>query len=116
MDAHNLILGRVARLCDAVATAGGDFAIENPEDLGEEPFPSIFLAPPLCDLREQWKATDVCFDQCEYGLEHRKPTRVLSSAAVSWRLRRRCSHGWGAHDPLVGKDAGGAFRTTAQSR
>ena len=90
--------------------------MENPEDPGEEPFPSVFRAPPVCALREQWAATDVCFDQCEFGLDFIKPTQVLSSSAVFQRLRRRCSHGPNAHKAMLGKDAQGAFVTTAQSR
>ena len=76
----------------------------------------MFLTDQIAQLRWLADAVDVCFDQCEYGLNYRKPTQLLASSRVFERVSARCSHGREAHPSMTGKDEDGAFQTTAQSR
>ena len=90
--------------------------MENPEDPGVDPFPSMFLTEEAERLRSRHQAFDIGFDQCMVGLAYRKPTQILTNIAPFKELFHglRCCHG--KHQPMSGVDADGNFVTKAQSR
>eukprot|EP00959_Pyramimonas_sp_CCMP1952_P460600 9480164-Pyramimonas_sp.AAC.1 len=72
---------------------------------------SSFLRPPLRAITASPVASVTDFDQCERGQVARAPARILAlrMGTLHERLlgmpgRRRCSHGRGAHEVLMGFD------------
>ena len=105
-----LLLKRTVDVCRAVASRGGLFSIENPEDPGKDPFPSIFVCPYLGALRDDFGAFDICFDQCMLGMQCQTPTQILTNlqALRNWQ-GLRCRHGGPAHRTAEGQGAGGRY-------
>ena len=109
-----------------VVIHGGYATIEHPEDPGEG-YPSIWKLPVMADFLDHCEEANASieadrglpvsasFDQCEFGA----PT--VKGATIAGRLPglmvtlqdRRCSHPRGWHQPLLGKDVDGNFRTAA---
>ena len=117
VDQDTLLFRRSVELSAVVAEAKGFFAIENPEDPGRDPFPSMFLTDEMASLRSRFGAFDVCFDQCRLGLGFVKPTQVITNLPGLESLNGvRCNHGVKAHRPMEGVDEKGDFVTKSQSR
>ena len=79
---------------------------------------SIWTLAPIKKLRQLQCVSAVSFDQCVLQAPIRKPTTLILVRLWDFRsevLRAgrggRCAHGRNAHEPLIGKDASGMFRT-----
>jgi SMC interacting uncharacterized protein involved in chromosome segregation len=55
------------------------FTMENPEPINEV---SIFKMPEVVSVAELREVKDTNFDQCRFGCEARKPTRLLHYGVV----------------------------------
>ena len=66
------------------------FTMENPEPINEV---SIFKMPEVVSVAELREVKDTNFDQCRFGCEARKPTRLLHYGVVYSELSElRCDH------------------------
>ena len=66
-------------------------------------------------VREHCSGVEVTFDQCMYGLKHKKPTMVVTNARSHHNLVRQCDHPKGTHSNLMGRNAYGKFLSKAQA-
>ena len=116
-----------ARIATVAHRVGAGFAIENPAPAGPV---SLFHLPEYLTLAALPGVRHAEFDQCRYGAQSAKPTRILYSGIdlsnmdgrtcdhprvwAEWKGRRGelCS-GYRAHRPLVGKGPGGQYLTKA---
>ena len=78
---------------DAMVTcigSGTSFALENPEPLNEV---SIFNMPKIKEVARQHEVKNVDLDQCVFGAETRKRTRLMYYQVDHKSLAgRRCNH------------------------
>eukprot|EP00959_Pyramimonas_sp_CCMP1952_P163934 3427526-Pyramimonas_sp.AAC.1 len=93
-----------------VGDRGGTWALEHPDDPGEDPYPSIFDTEILKGLESRTGARHISFDQCMMGGPSQKPTRVTGAArlAATEALRRDGAH---THELSYG-EVNGNFRAT----
>eukprot|EP00974_Lingulodinium_polyedra_P076535 7407711-Lingulodinium_polyedra.AAC.1 len=86
--------------------------MEHPADPGRDPLPSIWATAEWLALAARRGLVQATFAQCRFGAVSAKPTTLAASGPGVARLDGlRCPHG--GHPPLIGVDAGGAFRTKA---
>ncbi len=95
---------------------GAHFSIENPRDS------YVFHMPLMSCLLEAAAATDVVFDQCQYGLKFRdsndsefckKPTRVVGTMPELARMHRLCTAKSPTHQHVR---AWGSFKVDGRSQ
>ena len=79
-----------ARMASVELQRGVGFGIENPAPWPG--FPSIFLLPEFITLSQTPGVKAVDFDQCPFGAETAKPTRVLYALVNMQHLQGRCNH------------------------
>jgi len=96
--------------------SGGAAIIEHPACWEERA--AIWRLPAVRALQRSKDVQLVTFDQCMFGSPARAPTSLLCLRAplVAATMdgmggRGRCTHGWGAHESLTGKDERGVWRT-----
>ena len=68
-------------LARAMHAVGGGFAIENPEPRAGHP--SLFKLPEFATLQQTTGCQTVDFDQCRFGADTAKPTRIAYSVGGS---------------------------------
>jgi hypothetical protein len=115
---------RTAEVCSVVARCGGGFIIENPRPW--EGFESLFLLEEIKSLKESTGALFMDIEQCPYGGETQKPTRLLYLRVACHMLDKRCQHEkqrwydrhgreyWSAHEsPIQRRRASGERATKA---
>jgi len=105
---------------------GCGFSIENPNadwkvrSLGGN-FVQLWNLPAYETMATRIDVHHFDHDQCAYGLEHRKPTRLAVGHGrrapgliqAAWKhMSRCCSCPPGTHVPLTGRDTSGCFRTS----
>jgi len=85
----NLLVSRTIEACRLIFSVGGGFAVENPEPWADGS-PSMFhLFGPLYALG----ASHANFDQCRFGSEAVKPTRILFAGGGFQAMDEiRCDH------------------------
>lgn len=115
---HSQLMRRAFQLARAIAQAGSLFAIENPKDPGQAPYPSMFATDIAEQLRAESKAIDVIFTQCMTGQEYLRPTQILTNArGITVRLQGLlCTHGRKAHPNMGGVSESGQYVTKGQAR
>jgi len=79
-----------ARMATLALNRGVGFGIENPAPWPG--FPSIFLLPEFQTLASAAGVSSVDFDQCPFGSETAKPTRVLYAFVDFSTLQGKCNH------------------------
>lgn len=91
-------------ICRAVASAGGFYILEHPEDPGCAPYPSIWVVQPLLDLLRETGGRTVGLHQSAFDRDStRKDTRLASNLEHIDTLARRGSLGQKL-PPLIGID------------
>ena len=112
-----IMSAKLAALCTGQSVG---WAIENPEPYGSGSSPpTIFDFPEVKSLSESMGAQVTDFDQCMWGAETTKPTRILWWGVDFSSLALRCNHekrewvfsdlrgrsckAWAAHPPLAGR-------------
>ena len=86
----NLCVVRTAEACRLVAEHDGGFLVENPRPW--DGFESMWLFEEIKALQKDYGAKVVDFDQCRWGSETTKPTRVLYHNCFAELLERTCNH------------------------
>ena len=128
VQASNFLIDQCLHAAALAVTAGNQFLLEHPEDLGLAPdglIPaSIWSWPELLDLLVSTPTVCFALFQCHFGAHFAKPTRLLTnlraflqnppkyaslpsfdaSHRYTGPLPRQCPHG-DSHGPLIGKDA-----------
>ena len=100
--------GRVGREGAIIAAVGGGYAVEQPHPWKGSV--SMFDLESFKRLRKS-HALSVTFDQCMYGQDTRKPTRIIFYRAHFEKLCIRCDHVEG-HESVVGcRDDKGEYLT-----
>ena len=79
----NLLLVNYVVLAEAVVMAGGLFALEHPEDPGEDPYPSIWSTSLITDFERRTMAKRRLIHQCRFGCRARKAT-TISGNGRTW--------------------------------
>ena len=118
VEEHNELLRRTATIARTLDIAGGLYGIENPDDPGCEPYPSVFLTKEMQGLVTHHHGKDAIFDQCPFGLAVKKATRIRTNAVkVVERVNFRCQCSPGCHDKATVIDLStGEYRSRALSR
>jgi len=117
-----------AKIASRCLALGVGFAIENPEPWDRNA-PSLWLLNEFVQLASDPRVEVANFDQCRWGSETKKPTRIMYFKADLTFLVLRCNHqpqsghftnkegapatSWGPHPPLVNRSRDGAFATAA---
>ena len=94
VDEANNFIFRCVDACIQCHSSGGKFLWEHPEDLGEvqgEHPASIWQWPELRDLLAQTNASTFAIQQCRFGADTPKPTRLLTTLFTD---DSRCHFGW----------------------
>lgn len=86
----NLLVLRTVEACREAFKVGAGWAIENPRPWPNSP--SLFDIKEVVDLQRECKADAVDFDQCMFGAEATKPTRVLYHGLKGVLLKEVCNH------------------------
>ena len=120
----NLCVARTAEACRLVAASGGGFLIENPRPWPG--FETMWLLDEMQSLQSDLGAKTVDFDQCMWGAETTKPTRVMYLRCQGEMLAKQCNHQlqswvdakgkhyWAAHErPIQRFRDNGEFATKA---
>ena len=109
----NLFIHRTAEAARAIHLLGGGFAIENPPP--HDGNVSLWDLDIIVKLEKDTQASSVDFDQCPYGAESQKPTRIMYKSGDFFVLELQCNHpvrDWkddrgrpyrARHPPLVGR-------------
>ena len=63
--------------------------MENPEDPGEDPYPSQFATKEAQELRDDYEGKDYLFDQCPYDLIYKKGSQLLSDVEAMQEIEVR---------------------------
>ena len=90
LDQGNFFALKSAQAASLCLKSNVGFAVENPEPFSKSV--SLFLLPEFVELASQPAVKSVDFDQCMFGAETKKPTRVLYAHADFSKLHRRCCH------------------------
>ena len=121
VEAANSLLLAALLLATDLLTAGGVAIIEHPATFWHERLPSIWRLAPVRALLAAEECQLVRLDQCQVGSGARAPTFLLAVRCPSLPGRVAalpgggcCTHGPGAHRPLIGRDASGAWLTASK--
>ena len=94
----------------------GTALLEHSADRGHDPYPSIFNTAECNELLQYCSSHRCYVDQCMFGASFRKPTEIILPEKVDpdhnpFQDDITCCHR-GGHQPLLGKDPKGSYRTT----
>ena len=125
---HNFFAIKSAKFVEACATLGKPVLLENPEPW-EPSTATIWDLEEFKSLLARRSAVIIDFDQCMFGAETAKPTRLMGFNVAAPVPSVRCNHTprywnytdhrgnsawhWGPHPPLVNRSRGGEFATAA---
>lgn len=109
----NLFVRRTEAACLAIESVGGGWCIENPEP--RQDAVSLFDLDEMVALAARPGVDTTNFDQCRYGAETRKPTRLMFKGGAFAVMYQRCNHApqrwtapdgseyWAPHERMVGR-------------
>ncbi len=97
-------------LCEALALRGGIYALEHPEDPGEDPFPSLFNTDLLKSMEARAGGKHTGLDQCALGGPTQKPTGISNNIEALPARGPRCP-GNHRHGKSTGKCSDGTYRS-----
>ena len=128
LNTANYFITQCVRLAWRCLSLDIGFAIENPEPWDPEA-PSLWDLNNVAELCADTRVSIVDFDQCMWGSDSRKPTRIAYFKVDLSSLSRRCNHKphwlnvtnykghtkkvWGPHPPLIRQKQDGQFATKA---
>ena len=128
LQVANYFVAQCIRLAWLCINLGIAFAIENPEPWDPDAV-SIWDIPEMMQLASHDRVRVINFDQCRWGADTAKPTRLLVFNMDASALQLRCNHPerwieftdssgvnkveWRRHPPLIGRKVNGEFATKA---
>ena len=111
VDLHSKLLRGSWDVLAAVAAGGGSALNEHPADRGRHPYLSAYATAMVQGVERRRSFTRASFHQCMVGAQSRKDTTLSGNLRNMAKFANipKCNHGW--HEPLIGLDSEGKFRT-----
>ena len=99
----NLLVERTADVLSVMWEQRATWGLENPDHPPGKP--SIWLMPLVKEIADYDRVSQVSFDQCTFGLDTVKPTRLMYASHVDFSKLdgRRCQHPKGTHQSTAGR-------------
>ena len=116
VDSDTILFRRTFQLAREMEIVGGYYSIENPEDPGVPPYPSIFATHEAEVLRLEHAAVDIRFDQWMFGLGFVKSTQIITNVQALMTLDAiRMPRGTPRPKAMTGVTPDGQYVTHAQA-